>query len=76
MQDIETRLSDCDLFIAIGTSGQVYPAAGFVRHARAHGATTVEINREPSEVTGLFHHRRQGLATVAVAELVGELLAG
>lgn len=74
MDEIEARLSDCDLFIAIGTSGLVYPAAGFVRLARHSGATTVEINRETSDVTDLFHHQRQGLATIAVAELVRELL--
>lgn len=76
MDQIEARLSDCDLFIAIGTSGLVYPAAGFVRLARAQGATTVEVNRELSDVTGLFQHRRQGLATVQVNNLVEELLAG
>jgi NAD-dependent deacetylase len=74
MEEIEARLSDCDLFIAIGTSGLVYPAAGFVRHARLSGATTLEINREVSEVTSLFHHQRQGLATVEVVKLVTELL--
>ncbi|MEE4146088.1 MAG: NAD-dependent deacylase [Halieaceae bacterium] len=74
MDDIETRLADCDLFVAIGTSGLVYPAAGFVRHALAAGATTVEINSQLSEVTDLFHHRRTGLATEAVSTLVGELL--
>lgn len=74
MDQIEVQLADCDLFIAIGTSGLVYPAAGFVRRALAGGATTVEINRETSEVTGLFHHRRRGLATVAVPALVDELL--
>lgn len=74
MAEIEARLSDCDLFIAIGTSGLVYPAAGFVRHARLSGATTLEINREVSDVTNLFHHQRRGLATVEVAKLVTELL--
>jgi len=74
MEEIEARLSGCDLFIAIGTSGLVYPAAGFVRHARHSGATTVEINREISDVTDLFHHQRQGLATVEVTGLVRELL--
>jgi len=69
-------LSACDLFIAIGTSGQVYPAAGFVRQASACGALTVEINRESSDVSGAFSHHRQGLATVQVELLVEELLAG
>ncbi|MDH4041236.1 MAG: NAD-dependent deacylase [Gammaproteobacteria bacterium] len=76
MDEIEARLAECDLFIAIGTSGLVYPAAGFVQRARGAGATTVELNREPSEVAGLFHHRRQGLATTTVSALVAELLAG
>ena len=74
MDAIEMRLADCDLFVAIGTSGLVYPAAGFVRHALAAGATTVEINSQLSEVTDLFHHQRTGLATAAVSALVDELL--
>ncbi|MEM8563888.1 MAG: NAD-dependent deacylase [Pseudomonadota bacterium] len=74
MAEIEAQLSDCDLFIAIGTSGQVYPAAGFVQIARAAGATAIEINREISDVSELFHHHRQGLATSVVPELVDELL--
>jgi NAD-dependent deacetylase len=76
MEEISARLADCDLFVAIGTSGVVYPAAGFVRQALVQGASTVEINRELSEVTGLFHHQRQGPATVEVTRLVEELLAG
>jgi len=74
IEEIETQLASCDLFIAIGTSGLVYPAAGFVQHARLCGATTVEINREISDVTELFHHQRQGLATIEVPGLVRELL--
>ena len=74
MDAIEMRLAECDLFVAIGTSGLVYPAAGFVRHALAAGATTVEINSQLSEVTDLFHHQRTGLATAAVSALVDELL--
>ena len=75
MDTIEARLSACELFVAIGTSGLVYPAAGFVRRALAMGATTVEVNKELSEVTELFHHQRQGLATTAVTTLVDELLS-
>ena len=74
MDQIETQLADCDLFVAIGTSGLVYPAAGFVRHALAAGATTLELNSQLSEVTGLFHHQLQGPATATVASLVRELL--
>jgi NAD-dependent deacetylase len=76
MDTIETRLRACDLFIAIGTSGLVYPAAGFVQEALSGGAQTIEINRESSAVTGYFHQQRLGPASVEVAALVDELLAG
>lgn len=76
MEEIELRLSDCDLFIAVGTSGVVYPAAGFVQRALANGALTVEVNKEISDVTGFFHQQRQGPATREVAALVEDLLAG
>ncbi len=76
MDRIETELARCDLFVAVGTSGVVYPAAGFVQLARSYGAYTLEINRETSEVAGLFDERRQGLATVEVTAWVEELLAG
>jgi NAD-dependent deacetylase len=76
MDDIVQRLQRCDLFVAIGTSGVVYPAAGFVREARMAGAQTLEINKEISEVTDLFHLQRQGAATVETGKLVAELLAG
>lgn len=75
MQEIEQRLADCDLFVAVGTSGAVYPAAGFVRQARAMGALTVEINKQVSDVSDLFYQQRQGSATVEVTALVEELLA-
>ena len=76
MDEIEMHLADCDLFIAVGTSGVVYPAAGFVRQAVMHGAMTVEVNKEVSDVTGYFHRQRQGPATTEVHALVEELLAG
>ena len=75
MEEIERSLQTCDLFIAVGTSGVVYPAAGFVRSALMAGAMTVEVNREVSEVSESFHQQRQGLATVQVRDLVEELLA-
>lgn len=74
MEEIELRLADCDLFVAIGTSGVVYPAAGFVQRAQARGALTVEVNLEVSDVTGFFHQQRKGPATREVAALVDELL--
>lgn len=75
MDSIEAHLHGCDLFIAVGTSGAVYPAAGFVQLARATGATTVEVNREFSDVAGYFHHHYTGCATDQLGLLVDELLA-
>lgn len=54
MERIEAALARCDLFVSIGTSGAVYPAAGFVQLARMAGARTVEINLEPTQGAGLF----------------------
>lgn len=61
----------CDLFIAIGTSGTVYPVAGFVAEARAAGAWTVELSLEPGEVSTLFDERHYGPATKLVPEWLG-----
>lgn len=75
MERIELALAECALFVSIGTSGNVYPAAGFVAEARAAGARTVELNLEPSAGRSLFHEARHGLATVLVPAFVDELLA-
>ena len=75
MGEIEAQLAGCSLFIAIGTSGVVYPAAGFVREARRAGAIAVEVNKERSDVAGYFHEHRTGLAGIEVPALVDELLA-
>lgn len=75
MDDIWEALTDADLFVSIGTSGNVYPAAGFVRTAREVGAQTVEINLEPSEGASLFHERRHGKASIEVPRFVDRLLA-
>jgi NAD-dependent deacetylase len=73
---IYAALAACDLFIAIGTSGQVYPAAGFADEVRRHGrAHTVELNLEPSAVDSLFAERRHGPASEVVPRYVAELLA-
>ncbi len=71
---IEQALAGCDLFVAIGTSGNVYPAAGFVAEARRQGAHTVELNLEPSEGHSLFAERRYGLASTIVPDFVRELI--
>lgn len=72
MDAIGAAISDCGLFLSIGTSGQVYPAAGFAADARAAGAATVEINLEPTG--GRFDTGLYGPATLTVPTLVGQLL--
>lgn len=73
---IEAALERCTLFAAIGTSGQVYLAAGFVEVVRALGrAHTIELNLEPSAVGSAFAERRHGPATALVPAWVEELLA-
>jgi NAD-dependent deacetylase len=74
MEEIAEALGACDLFISIGTSGTVYPAAGFVMEARNAGAHTVELNLEPSEGATLFAKAIHGKATEIVPAFVEELL--
>ena len=74
MEEIWERLEACDLFVAIGTSGAVYPAAGFVADAKHRGVRTVEINLEPSENAYLFDDRRLGRASETVPAWVEEVL--
>lgn len=75
MQRIAELLAEADLFMSIGTSGNVYPAAGFVTEARANGAHTVELNLEPSEGVSIFHKAIHGPATKVVPAFVESLLA-
>ena len=74
MDRIEAALQDCDLFVSIGTSGAVYPAAGFVQTARYCGAHCIEINLEPSQGSVFFHESRIGKAGDLVPAWVAELL--
>lgn len=74
MERIYAALERCDLFISIGTSGHVYPAAGFVEVAKAAGALTVELNLEPSRVESAFDHRVYGMASEVVPEFVNDIL--
>lgn len=76
MDAIFSALAACKLFLSIGTSGHVYPAAGFVGAAASHGARTVELNLEPSAGTSLFDESIQGPASVIVPAFVQRLLAG
>lgn len=76
MDQIERALARADLFVAIGTSGAVYPAAGFVQTARYHGAETLELNLDPSVGSLYFHETRIGPAGLLVPEWVEAMLAG
>lgn len=76
MDRIERALAQADLFVSIGTSGAVYPAAGFVQTARYHRAQTLEMNLDPSAGSIFFHESRMGSATELVPQWVDEVLGG
>ena len=73
MDLIGRALRRADLFVAIGTSGAVYPAAGFVTEARAYGLRTCEINLEAADNADLFDEQRLGAASETVPAWVEEL---
>ena len=74
MDRIYEALAACDLFVSIGTSGAVYPAAGFVQTARYCGAKTLEMNLEPSLGSVYFDESRIGKAGELVPKWVEEVL--
>ncbi len=74
MDAIDATLARAALFVSIGTSGAVSPAAGFVRTARYHGARTLELNLDPSEGSVWFHESRMGPASALVPAWVDEML--
>ena len=74
MERIEAALRGCELFVSIGTSGAVYPAAGFVQTAKYVGARTLEINLEPSQGSIFFTECRIGKASILVPAWVREIL--
>jgi NAD-dependent deacetylase len=76
MDRIDRALREADLFVAIGTSGAVYPAAGFVAEARAYGLRTCEINLEAADNADLFDEQRLGPASETVPAWVEELVRG
>ncbi len=76
MDEIAHALERCDLFLSIGTSGNVYPAAGFVALANQVGAHTVEINLEPSNVGSQFKQHLYGKAGAVLPQYVESLLTG
>ncbi|MFD2172640.1 NAD-dependent deacylase [Rhodobacter lacus] len=75
MEEIWAALRQADLFVSIGTSGNVYPAAGFVADAMHAGVPTLELNLEPSAGTRMFDTARHGPATEVVPAWVREMLA-
>jgi NAD-dependent deacetylase len=75
MDRIEDALRQADLFVSIGTSGAVYPAAGFVQTARYCGAHCLEMNLEPSQGSVFFHESRMGPAGALAPAWVASLLA-
>jgi NAD-dependent deacetylase len=75
MDEIYAALREADLFVSIGTSGAVYPAAGLVRNARELGAATLELNLEPSQGSLWFDEARHGPATQVVPAWVQEMLS-
>ena len=75
MEDALDAIMSADLFVSIGTSGSVYPAAGFVSEARALGVPATELNLEPSENASLFTNSHYGPATQIVPAWVRDMLA-
>ena len=74
MDRIDRALIEADLFVSIGTSGQVYPAAAYAQHARRMGARTVELNLEPSSNATDFDEGRYGAATQIVPAWIDDML--
>ena len=74
MKAIDTALAHCDLFVSIGTSGAVYPAAGYVQSARQMGKATLELNLEPSQGSHFFDQARYGKATKIVPQWVEAII--
>ncbi len=75
MEEIYDALSKADVFIAIGTSGNVYPAAGFVQIAKESGAHTIEANLEPGVTNALFDESLTGPASHIVPQWVDQLIS-
>ena len=74
MNAIDAAIASAGLFVAIGTSGNVYPAAGFASLAAAHGIHTLEINPDETGISGIFDEHRRGQAGTVVPEWVEETL--
>jgi len=75
MDEIQDALAVADLFVSIGTSGAVYPAAGFVQYAAVHGSRTLELNLQRSDGSHHFDESRHGRAGELVPAWVESVLA-
>ena len=75
MDKVEELLCSSDLFVSVGTSGVVYPAAGFVQTAKYYGADTMEFNLEPTSNNLFFDKHIMGKAGDTLPKFVDELLA-
>ena len=77
MEYIEDKIRECDIFVSIGTSGTVYPAAGFVKTAKKKAkAHTIELNLVPTYENKLFNEHIEGPATKTVTEFVDNVING
>ncbi|MCG8441438.1 MAG: NAD-dependent deacylase [Caulobacterales bacterium] len=76
LDDIAAAIAGAELFVAIGTSGEIYPAAGYVQEAKALGVATVELNKEPSANAAVFDETRYGPASEVVPAWTREVMAG
>jgi len=70
LEQVHDALESCDLFLSIGTSALVEPAASFIHIARRHGAKTVEINRDATPISGIVDWSLRGKAGEILPELV------
>ncbi|MBP5353416.1 MAG: NAD-dependent deacylase [Alphaproteobacteria bacterium] len=75
MDQVDRLLNSCDLFVSVGTSGVVYPAAGFVQFAKMFGADTYEFNMEETSNNSLFDKHIYGPAGTTLPQFVQQLLA-
>lgn len=75
LEEIDQVLGEAKIFIGIGTSGHVYPSAGFVERARSNGAWCIEINKDQTALSTRFDDQRLGPASVEMPNLITELLS-
>jgi NAD-dependent deacetylase len=72
--EIQEFLEDLELFISIGTSNQVYPAASFIQYAKQNGAHCIEVNNEKTQLSPLFNESHIGKASELLPKILEEIL--